>query len=352
MMRSAYITADKFATGTGGGVVIANELEALRSVSAVDLVLSRDNINPELFKIPLSPFLEDYFALQQVQGQKFDIAHFYSGCFTETARYLKEHGTKVTYTVAAHNRKLSIEEFQRFGMDYPFLHISDDGLWRKYTEGIRLADLVIAPSRKSAETLKSDIGCQNVKIIPHGVNWPRKVETIPDNFNVAYLGAVGPDKGLIYLIQAWSMLNYHSAKLVLAGPGTETLDSFIYQVASHGHFITLGRVRDVAEIYNACSVYIQPSVTEAFGIEIPEAMSYGRPVIASQGAGAAEIVGKGGFVVPIRSPEAIAEHIDKLKTNRDLMLSMGESGRLIARNYTWGKIRGKYAKVFSSFQTE
>lgn len=353
-MKSLYCTVDKIAMGTGGGAVTVNELEALRSVSDVDLVLSQDNIAPAVHDQPDSPFLYDYFALQQVQGYHFDIAHFYSGCFTETIRYLKEHGARVSYTVAAHDRKVSIEEFRRLGMEYPFHHISDDRLWQNYTEGIRLADLVIAPSGKSAEVLNSDIGCENIRVIPHGITQPEGIKPIPDNFDVAYLGAVGPDKGLIYLIQAWGILDYPDSRLILAGTGTETLDPFIHQVTDKGTFVLLGRVTDVAEVYNACSVYIQPSVTEAFGIEIPEAMSYARPVIASEGAGASELITNNseGYRVPIRNPQAIADLIDVFYQDRDKISYMGERAWKKSIKYTWDRIKEQYATIYSSLQAK
>lgn len=346
-MKSLYCTADSMGTETGGGAVTTNELEALKSVSDDVYVLSRDNISPELFKQPDSPFLYDYFALKQIKDRRFDIAHFYAGTFTEIVRHLKADGTKVSYTVAAHDRKLSIEEFQRLGMEYPFHHVSDDNLWDIYTEGYRLADVVIAPSRKSAGILES-MGCKNVKVIPHGIVWPGdKVKPLPERFDVAYLGAIGPDKGLIYLIQAWGMLNYSDSRLILAGSGTESLEPFIRQVTDKGDFVLLGRVPDVADVYNSCSVYVQPSVTEGYGLEIPEALSYGRPVIASVGAGAWEIIdGYCGIVVPVRNAKFIAEYIDWLKNNREKIPEMGQRARRKARNYIWDRVRKMYAKVF------
>lgn len=346
-MRSLYCTADNISMATGGGAATVTELGALRSVSDVALVLSRDDIAPAKFHQPDSPFLQDYFALQQIQKHHFDLAHFYSGCFSQTIAYLKERGTKVSYMIAAHNPKLSIEEFQRLGMEYPFHHISDDGLWQIYTEGIRLVDVVLTQSHKSIPILK-EIGAKNIKVIPGGIVWPKKVKPIPENFDVCYIGATGPDKGLLYLIQAWGMLNYSDSRLILAGWGTESLEPFIRQITDKGQFVLLGRVPDVADVYNACSVYVQPSVSEGFGLEIVEAMSYGRPVIASEGAGASELItdGVNGFVVPIRNPQAIAEKIDWLKNHKAEMIEMGQRARKKARNYTWSKIQLKYQKVF------
>ncbi len=345
-MRNLYCTADNIGTATGGGAVTYNELLALKAVSGEIVVMERKDIDPMQFHQPDNPFLEDYFALEQIRDKQFDLAHFYSGTFTQTIRWLKSQGTKVSYTVAAHDPKTSIEEFQRLGLEYPFHHISDDTLWNIYIEGVRLADIVIAPSTKSSDFLKS-LGCRNAVVIPHGVDLPKRIKPVLDNFDVAYLGATGPDKGLIYLIQAWGMLNYPDSKLILAGSGTEALGPFIRQVTDKGIFVLLGRVPDVADVYNACSVYVQPSVIEGFGIEVLEAMAYGRPVVASQGAGAAELVEDSiGFTVPIRDPEAIATRIAWFKGNRSEIPEMGQRARSTARNYTWAKIQAIYAQIW------
>jgi len=349
-MRSLYCTADIIGTETGGGVVTYNELEALRSVSQVELVLSQANITPAKFLQPDSPFIYDFFALEQIRDKHFDLAHFYSWTFSHTVSWLKSQGTKVTYTIAAHDRKLTVEEFERLGLEYPFHHIKDDDLWQIYSEGYRLADMVIAPSKRSAEFLKSE-GCRKVVIIPHGVNLPKEVKPIPERFDVSYLGAVGPDKGLVYLIQAWAMLNYPDSRLILAGGGTETLEPFIRHFTDKGQFVLLGRVPNISEVYNAGSVAVFPSVTEGFGIGILEAIAHGRPVIASQGAGASDLVEDGitGFVVPIRDPQAIAQKIDWLKKNRNKIPEMGQRARKKARKFTWGKIRKRYAELFTTF---
>lgn len=345
-MKSLYCTADNISMETGGGAATVNELEALRSMSDVELVIEGDSI-PCRFQQPESPFLHDYFALEQIADKHFDIAHFYSGTFTLTVRHLKNKGTKISYMVPAHDRRLSIEEFLKLGMHYPHVHIKDDYLFSIFTEGHRLADIVLSQSHKGAEILKA-MGCKRVEVVPGGIVWPKDVKPIPNKFDVAYLGVTGPDKGLMYLIQAWGMLDYPDSRLIFAGAGTEALDGLIHNFANKGNFALLGRVEDVANVYNECSVYVQPSVTECYGLEIPEAMSYGRPVIASEGAGASELIedGVNGFVVPIRDPRAIADRIDFLKKNPDKMVAMGQKARRKARNYTWDKIRENYIKVW------
>lgn len=355
MPKSLYCTTDVISYETGGGAATVNELEALKSVSDVAMVISRDDILPAKYHQPPSPFLEDYFALQMVKGKHFDIAHFYSGCFTETINYLRHRGVRVSFTVAAHDRHVSIEEFHRLGLEYPYHHVSDDNLFMTYTEGIRMANIVFTQSGKSIPVLQNDVRYKGrIEVVPGGIIWPKEVKPLPKLMDpklmdAAYIGAVGPDKGLIYLLKAWSQLDYKDCKLILAGGGTENLEPFIKQVADGGQFQLLGRVPDVAGVYNSCAIYIQPSVSEGFALEIPEAMSYGRAVIASEGAGASEIIKDGvdGLRAPIRDPQAIAERIDWLKRHPELISEIGQKAQEKAKDYTWEKAREKYANIFS-----
>jgi glycosyltransferase involved in cell wall biosynthesis len=346
-VKSLYCTEAEIGE-TGGGAAVKNELMALESISEVFTITGKE-LSLEALHQPENPFLRDYLTLQEIEGKGFfDLAHFYGGCYTETIRYLKEHGTKVSQMIPAHDRKLSIEEFHRLGLEYPFYHVSDDELWQIYTRGYRMADIVLTQSSKSIPILR-EMGCQQrIEVVPGGINWPENVKPIPDNFDVAYVGAVGPDKSLIDLIKAWGMLNYPDSQLILAGPGTETLGQFIRRITDKGTFVLMGRVPDISEVYNACSVYVQPSTTEGFGLEVPEAMSYGRVVIASEGAGASEIIKDGvdGFVVERRKPVQIAERIDYLKTNRHKVSEMGFLATKKAEDYTWDKVRVKYIDIW------
>jgi glycosyltransferase involved in cell wall biosynthesis len=64
-----------------------------------------------------------------------------------------------------------------------------------------------------------------------------------------------------------------------------------------------------------------------------EAMACGLPVITTSNNGAADNVThlKDGFIVPIRSPDAIAEHIEALYRDRELRQVMSEAALTKAR---------------------
>lgn len=347
-MRALYCTADTVGEG-GGGLLVRHEIQALKEMGAEVVVLDSSLLSPQRWRQPDSPFWYDYIASQLVRAYRFDIAQFYSGTFTRTVSWLKEQGAKVSYTVPAHERHLTVEEHERMGIPYPWHHIKDDDLWALFSEGYRLADLVIAQSELSARFLRNE-GCRNVVVIYGGTEIPKRVTAIPDQFRAGYVGQVGVDKGLVYLIRAWAMLGYEDADLVLAGRGTEQLEVPIRNIADKGRFTLLGYVNSVSDVYNACSVLVQPSVCDAMPLEVPEAMAHGRPVIVSEGAGASEIVGHGnaGFVVPMRDPQAIAEKIGWLKSHPEELRRMGENGRKRARDFSWARVRARYTQAFSS----
>jgi glycosyltransferase involved in cell wall biosynthesis len=68
-----------------------------------------------------------------------------------------------------------------------------------------------------------------------------------------------------------------------------------------------------------------------------EAMACGLPVIATKNAGADDLIvdDEAGFLIPIRSPEAIAEKLSWCAANRSLVDGMGIAARKRAAEFTW-----------------
>lgn len=372
-MNSLYITADQIGTPTGGGVVTYHEAEALKEFGPYQ-VWDRDFLLRGMSRpIAPDPWHWDELALyaldQYVRTNGFPkLAHFYSGTFSKTVKRLKEGGAKVTYTVAAHAVEDSRAEHHKLGLPYDYPHLTDPNLFKGYIAGYLAADAVVCPSQHSADTVKDYPGYagQRVEVIPHGVTIPYELTApFPERFTVGYLGAVGPDKGLIYLLQAWKKLNYQDGSvLVLAGSQSqsrfvksliehcrlvwETIDrSVVHDFRSSSRVQLVGWVDKVADFYNQISLYVQPSPTEGFGIEVLEAMAHGRPVLCSTGAGAADVVPMGDMIFPRRDVDALAERIDEAK--REWMLPLrGSLCRRTAENYTWDKVQNLYKDLWRS----
>lgn len=347
-MKSIFATTAPVGKGHGGGIVSHYEVMALSETTDLIQILCPNTTYNEYMNTLIvnlnghyhdNPFMYDYLCSLKVQ--KADLAFFNGAPFSSTLRAISP--TRVIVDVPAHNLELSVEEFEKVVDKYPFRHMTESPMKEWYFDFIVNADVVICPSKLSAEYVKVMPGTKgDIVIIPHGADLPSGPESISENFRVGYLGAVGPDKGLIYLLKAWAGLMYNDSELLLR---TDIVDTTLFQKGQKVQFI--GKIDNISDFYNQISVYVQPSVTEAFGIPALEAMSHGRPVVVTEGAGVSELVKNGveGYVVPIRDPESIAERIDFLKTHPGKVEEMGKRARLKAEQYTWERAKQGYKEV-------
>ncbi len=350
-MSLYYVTSDSVGSETGGGVVTWNEAEALVRISSPMQLFSREFIQSAKDSV----WADDDWMYEKLQSiiKSGDLVHFYAGTFSKTIKMLKAKGAYVTYTCAAHSIEESRKEHESLGIPYTYPHMTVPELWQRYLEGYLLADRLIVPSEHSKEVCIS-YGADplKVRVIPHGCNLPKLEELTPppERFSLGCLGAVaGPDKGLIYLLQAWRKLNYQDATLKIAGgPSNSGLVKYWVSVLGGGNIELMGWIDKVKDFYSSISCYCQPSVSEGFGIEVLEAMAHGRPVICSQGAGASCIVDENvsGMLFKTRDVDDLARTIDLYYRDSICKEESGEPSWRIASNYTWDKMKVKYQEVW------
>ena len=70
-----------------------------------------------------------------------------------------------------------------------------------------------------------------------------------------------------------------------------------------------------------------PSLFESLGLAAAEAMSYGKPVVASNSGGLPEVVGNGGLIVPPKDAKRLADAINSLLGNDAVRRDMGMKAR-------------------------
>jgi len=200
-----------------------------------------------------------------------------------------------------------------------------------------------------------EIPREKISIIPHGCTLPEKIESIQEFITVGTLGSSGPDKGHIYLLRALPSVfkEDESANAYFVGSGSEHIKNAIIECGDADlatRIRTAPRVENIEDFFNQISIYVQPSVTEGFGIPVLEAMSYGRPAIVTEGVGAKDLIedGQEGFVVPIRDPSAITNAVLYFIDNPDEVKKMGQKARAKAEKYTWAWVEGEYEKLYKS----
>jgi glycosyltransferase involved in cell wall biosynthesis len=150
---------------------------------------------------------------------------------------------------------------------------------------------------------------------------------------LAAVGRLSPEKGHIHLFQAIKILknNYPSILLLLIGDGI--MRNRLEQLAGHldisANVRFIGLSDNPSDWVKDADIFVLPSLYEAFGIVLLEAMALRKPIIASNVNGVPEVVldNKTGILVPPADSTALSEAIIKLTINKGIARLMGEEGR-------------------------
>jgi glycosyltransferase involved in cell wall biosynthesis len=121
--------------------------------------------------------------------------------------------------------------------------------------------------------------------------------------------------------------------LVGDGPERSRIENEIARLGLADHVRLLGERDDVARLLHAFDLYVLCSVTEGLSLSILEAMAAGLPVVATRVGGNPELLdqGRAGILTPARDPDALADAIIDLLTNREKASALGLAARERAR---------------------
>lgn len=193
------------------------------------------------------------------------------------------------------------------------------------------ADIIVGTSQAYVEYSKqlSDF-MHKVTVIPLGVERRENpedflVEKIKTQYSgkriIFSLGRLTYYKGYEYLINAAKYLN--DEYIILIG-GTGDLDrelrGMIDKENLEGRVVLLGKIpeADMSAYFKACDIFCMSSIerSEAFGVVLIEAMSFMKPIVATNilgsGVGWVNAHGDSGLNVPVRDPLALARAIEEV----------------------------------------
>ena len=154
------------------------------------------------------------------------------------------------------------------------------------------ADEIIVLSESMRQYFQEKYG-RSTHFIPNGIEYgePVSAQEITEKYGlhkndyVLFLGRIVPEKGVHYLIEAFSKLNTNK-KLVIAGGASDSNEYYqhIQQMANQDSRVILtGFIQGQAlkELYSNAYIYVLPSDLEGMPMSLLEAMSYRLPVIVS-----------------------------------------------------------------------
>jgi glycosyltransferase involved in cell wall biosynthesis len=229
---------------------------------------------------------------------------------------------------------------------------------------IRGSDAVTAISTYTAGLMKELAPGVEPAIIPFGaaIEAPGAgtgtAPADPAHFGLLFVGRLVERKGVHVLLEALARLpDRIRLDIVGDGPERERLKALAQRLGISGRVAFHGFAPDemLRALLGWCDALVLPAVVDAkgdvegLGVVLLEAMSFGKPVIASAAGGITDIVrdGENGLLVPPADPAALARAIDSLAGDPETARRFGSAAREdVARRFSWDAILDRLVELY------
>jgi len=190
-------------------------------------------------------------------------------------------------------------------------------------------------------------GCPEDKLVTvyNGVDIP-DAECADGDF-VLSLGRIVRLKGLDTLIKAVSRTDCH-LKICGEGPERKRLEKLSHRMGLTDRIDFMGWLSEEEKIrmLRECRMFVIPSIHEAYGMVAAEAMSYGKPVIASDTGGLPEVIGNAGLLVPVGDDRALAKAMNSLDKDPEQRRQLGIAAKERMHSFTWDEIAARTLDIY------
>lgn len=216
-------------------------------------------------------------------------------------------------------------------------------------------DRLIVPSASIAEKVRREGREAPFSIIPNGVDLSRFAVPAPpcslrdeygiscDDVLVGVVARLEPEKGHRFLVEAWpaAVAGAPRTWLAIVGDGSEgaalRAQAEALPAPARDRIVFTGRRADISALTADLDIAVLPSLREAQGISILEAMARRKPVVASAVGGVPEVLTDGvdGLLVPPADVPALADALVRLARSPSLRERIGEAGyRTVRERYS------------------
>lgn len=236
-----------------------------------------------------------------------------------------------------------------------------------YRRAIQKANQYIAVSQAAADFLRYFLSDGNVHIIPNGVNVSRfanpvNVGEVRKNLGIneemnllLAVGRLAWCKGFHKLLKALRLVLQEEPQVHLAIAGSGYLGRYLsflshfHGIQDHVTFLGYVAANELTGIYRAADIFVSPSLVEAFGMVILEAMAAGLPVIASKTGGIPETIShtQSGLLVKQGSVSSLASNILSVIRSPQLARHIaGNAKTLVRKQFTWEVVAKQVLNVY------
>jgi UDP-glucose:(heptosyl)LPS alpha-1,3-glucosyltransferase len=309
-----------------------------------------------------------FLAGRQLARKKYDITHSYGsipGCDIVSAQSCHKAGLEalavLPLSVTNESRNWGLADKLRLSIEQ-----------RTYSK--RQYGRVIACSSSVQRELQScySVPATDIQVIPNGVDLDEFNPSMSqsrrvgererfgireEDFLLLFVGNEFGRKGLGTVIQSLSEEGLGTTKLLVCGRGKQgPYQRLAAKLGVDNRIIFTGGREDIASYYAAADLFVFPTLHEAFGMVIIEAMACGIPVVVSREAGAADDhleEGRTALLLDNPSdPGELARRIKQLIVDRDLRTRIAGAGREKVQSLGWDPIARQVLQVYESVLME
>ena len=224
----------------------------------------------------------------------------------------------------------------------------------------RRCDAIVAPAESTAAILRAQRMGSDISIWTRGVDrdqfnperrdlaWRRARGIGDDDMTVAFLGRVVMEKGLDVFSDAVQAARERGVALKVLVIGDGPARPFFEQRLPDAVFTGQLTGAELGIALASADLFLNPSVTEAFGNVTLEAMACGLPVIAAAASGTTSLVKDGdtGTLVEPRDIAAYADALQAYAADPELRRRHGEAGLAYAKTMDWDVINAAVLRVY------
>lgn len=277
-----------------------------------------------------------------------------SGSGLKSGKAAQAHGGKyICHRGSSHigfQNTILQEEYARWGFEFSGI---DPRKIAKEEEEYAVSDAIVVPSEFARQTfIQKGISPHKVHKMAYGARtdrFSRLDRPSDDTFRMLWVGAVSIRKGFMDALRAFHLFSHPRKEFVVIGSIQNELKTLLAkEKTEHVQFIGTVPNAELVKYYSTSHVFILPSIEEGLANVQGEALACGCPVIATPNAGAEDLFsdGKEGFIVPVRSPEIIAEHLERLADDKNLRNAMSDSAvNRISSIRGWDSYGDAYVKL-------
>lgn len=237
-----------------------------------------------------------------------------------------------------HHIESMVDEYNRFGIKHKLYFPLE--VIQKVKKSYEEADYISVVSSYAKRTfMDKNIPEAKLLLIHLGIDLDNFYQTKKEDktFRIIFCGHSCIRKGTHYLLEAFSSLKLRNAELWLIGHVFEDIKEFLKKYEGYYKIIGYIKNNELYKYYSQGSVFILPSLTDAFGMVILEAMACGLPVIATENTGARDVINDkiDGFIIPVRDAESLKKKIIYMYENQNICEQMGQNAKeKIKQQYT------------------